>query len=290
MTTAFGATTPLLSTPYLTLQEFKNAPTAVKYDNLVPGGTPDQQDAELANLIARASSWMDTYCYQVLAATTQTEQMRCRLGSDGTLRLFPRYFPIREVSAVGMGASPDTVTALTLGTNVWVQDRAIDISQASGSLGSDLSGMPRPGGWVYITVTYVAGFPNTVLTAEVTGAVSLPVKDATGILPGDYIGVYDDTNGIQMPQVADTWVPTTGPANVPVTSNVTAADGIAVSALPPAIKQACIYVTTSLLKSRGSSAIQLATTTKVGTVVPQDPAGPDMARAKELLADFRRVR
>jgi hypothetical protein len=35
MTNAYGATTKLFSTPYLTIAEYKNAPTAIDYNNLV---------------------------------------------------------------------------------------------------------------------------------------------------------------------------------------------------------------------------------------------------------------
>ena len=75
MTNAYTGTTHQFSTPYLTLTEFKNAPTAVDISNLVWNSTDQAvQDAELNNVIARASSWVDTYCNQVLAATTEQEQ------------------------------------------------------------------------------------------------------------------------------------------------------------------------------------------------------------------------
>ena len=37
----------ILTQPYVTVAEFKTAPTWLDVDNLVPGGIPEQQDAEL---------------------------------------------------------------------------------------------------------------------------------------------------------------------------------------------------------------------------------------------------
>jgi hypothetical protein len=87
MANAYTHTTEAFSTPYLTLGEFKNAPTSIDIDNLVFNSQdPDTQDSELVNVIARASSWIDTFCNQVLAATTESEQQRSRwVPSDGSI-------------------------------------------------------------------------------------------------------------------------------------------------------------------------------------------------------------
>jgi hypothetical protein len=49
---------------YLSVAEYKNAPTAIDYDNLVVGGNQAQQDAELLTVIGRASSWINTHLNQ----------------------------------------------------------------------------------------------------------------------------------------------------------------------------------------------------------------------------------
>jgi hypothetical protein len=62
---AINPTTQQGSTSYLTNNEYRNAPTAIDIDNLVFNSTdPDVQESELANVISRASSWVDTYCNQ----------------------------------------------------------------------------------------------------------------------------------------------------------------------------------------------------------------------------------
>jgi hypothetical protein len=76
---AINPTTQQFSIPYLTTQEYRNAPTAIDIDNLVFNSQdPEAQDNELANVIARASSWVDTYCNQILGATYETETQRSR--------------------------------------------------------------------------------------------------------------------------------------------------------------------------------------------------------------------
>jgi hypothetical protein len=145
------------------------------------------------------------------------------------------------------------------------------------------------GSRILVQVSYVNGYPNTTLTAAVTAGMSLPLADTTGILVGDQLTVYDDNAGIQQAVVGPAWSPATGPGNVPVTTVVTASDGMSVSALPPAIKDACILLVTARLKARGSASIKMATATTPGTATPNDPAGPDVAAAKAILGPYRRV-
>jgi hypothetical protein len=59
--------------PYISVAEYKNAPTAINYDMLVVGGNAAAQDAELAEVILRASSYMNEYLNQNLVATQYTE-------------------------------------------------------------------------------------------------------------------------------------------------------------------------------------------------------------------------
>ena len=65
---ATGVTTqqPFFENPYITVTEYKNAPTSIDFDNLVVGGNAGAQDAELANAILRASSFIDEFLNQNL--------------------------------------------------------------------------------------------------------------------------------------------------------------------------------------------------------------------------------
>ena len=69
--------------PYLTVQEYKDAPTSIDYNNLVVGGNQAAQDAELANVILRASSYMNEYLNQSLVADQYTETQRVRVNGQG---------------------------------------------------------------------------------------------------------------------------------------------------------------------------------------------------------------
>jgi hypothetical protein len=122
MTTAISPITSQFSTPYLTLDEFKNAPTALDYGNLVQGGSSAAQDAELTNAITRASSWIDQYCNQVLGATVDTEQQRTRIRPDGSVIFHPKYSPIVAVTQITMGTDPQAVTAVPDPSISWIEE------------------------------------------------------------------------------------------------------------------------------------------------------------------------
>ena len=107
--------TPLNSffeSPYITIAEYKNAPTSIDFDNLVVGGNANAQDAELANAILRASSFMDEYLNQNLRAATQTETQRVRITGQGTIALHPNNNPIISLQSFEYGANPNSLVAL----------------------------------------------------------------------------------------------------------------------------------------------------------------------------------
>ena len=91
MASAVSPITQFQSGSYLTIAEYKNAPTAIDYNNLVTGGTSAQQDAELASVIQRASSWIDIYVNQPLIAQNFQEQSRTRITQEGFMVISPDY-------------------------------------------------------------------------------------------------------------------------------------------------------------------------------------------------------
>ena len=297
MANAYTNTTHKFSTPYLTLAEFKNAPTAIDIDNLVFNSQdPDVQDAELSNVIARASSWIDTYCNQVLAATTETENMRGRLSSDGTLRIHPRYNPIIAVLAFSYGNPTSQMNPIVDPSVAWIEDSQIimpigNLSFNYTTQGPLQFGLPMtPRRELFINLQYVAGYANTTIVSATAGQSTLVVSDSTGIIAGSSLQIYDGFNS-ELVTIASNH--TYGNTTVALASPLLYShnSGVSISELPPAVKEAAILVTTAMLKVRGDSSMTMAISNTAGqSIAGKDKMGEDIALAKELLTPYRRVR
>ena len=298
MANGYGNTTQLTTIPYLTLEEYKNAPTAIDLDNLVwDSQDPAVQDAELRNVISRASSWADTYCNQVLGATTETEQQRTRYTKwDGSIRLHPRFSPIVALTDFNYGY-PTNMASLGDCSIAWIEEQEIIIPNAT--LGNWTSQGPLSfgafnGGYaneLFVKYTYVAGYTNTVVAvASAVGATQIVVQDGTGITAGQMLTIYDGMNS-EIITVANTYV--FGSNTVPVSSPMTYAHDVdtSVSALPPAIKEAVILITTAFLKVRGDSAMNMTVSTTPTIATPgSEKYGDELATAARLLSSYRRIR
>jgi len=297
MANGYGQTTQLLTIPYLTLEEYKAAPTAIDLDNLVfDSQDPEVQDNELRNVIARASSWMDTFCNQVLGATVETEQQRSRISTDGSIRFHPRFSPIVALTTFNYGY-PTNMASLGDCSIAWIEDQEIIIpnanlgnwtSQGPLSFGSYNGG---PSNQVFLNYTYVAGYTNTTLAvASVVGATSVTVANGTGIIAGQILPIYDGMN-TELVTVASTY--TFGSTTVPLTRALVNAHAIgsSFSALPPAIKQAAILVTTAMLKVRGDSSMTMMVTTQPTMSTPgSDRFSDEMKIAADILQTYARIR
>jgi hypothetical protein len=295
---AYGPQNKLYSTPYLTLAEYKQAPTAIDYNNLVVASAdPAVQDAELSNVIARASSWMDNFCNQVLEATLEEEQQRCRLGSDGTLYLHPSYSPIVAVTSLSYGMNPNQMTNVSDLSQGWVENQSFilpysSVSTSWSSQGPLAFGIPsRPRGQVFVSYTYIAGYFNDILGASASaGSSSITVAENTGLVSGTKLTIYDGASSENV-TVASSYV--FGSDTVPLASPLkyAHASGVALSALPPAVKQAAVFVTSAFLKARGDYSLTMMSTSAVGQAGSTNSGiDHDMNTAKELLYSFKRIR
>jgi hypothetical protein len=295
MTQEITTISPLFGTPYLTVAEFKQAPTAVDVDDLVGGGSSAVNDQELLNVITRASSWIDAYCGQVLASTTDTESFRARVSRDGFLKVHPRYWPVTEVQSLSYGSDPNNMSTVDV-TTCWIEPQAV-VVPVQGITGSFVGALGFSGNFRYnseqfVTMTYTNGYANTVLSGTNTAAAtSITVADRTGFLAGQQFQIYD-ADKTELLKVASTYTPTTGAGAVTLASALvnTHTAGVSVSALPPAVKQAAIYVTSAILKSRGTPAIvmQQLTPTSMNSTNPAQVA--DLNYAKDILTPYRRIR
>jgi hypothetical protein len=297
MANGYGYTTQLLTIPYLTLEEYKNAPTAIDIDNLVFNSQdPEVQDTELKNVIARASSWADTYCNQVLGATVETEQQRSRVSTDGSIRFHPRFSPIMALLDFNYGY-PTNMASLGDCSVAWIEEEQIIIPNAM--LGTWTSQGPLsfgaynggPGNQMFLKYTYVAGYTNTLLASPAAlGASTIVVKDGTGIIAGQILSLYDGLNTENV-TVASTYV--FGSATVPLTRPLVYAHlaDVSVSALPPAVKEAVILITTAFLKVRGDSAMTMGIVTSANsTQTASNRYSDELTLASTLLNSYARVR
>lgn len=295
MTNAITTISPQFSTPYLTIAEFKQAPTAIDVDDLVGGGTSAINDQELANVIARASSWIDSHCGQVLASTRDSEAMRASIDRRGMLKVHPRYWPVTQVVSLSYGPLPSLMASVDVST-VWIEQQAVvfPIMGFSAAFNGPIqfTGNYSTTQEQFVEITYVNGYPNSVLSASVASTASvLPVADMTGFVPGQDFTIYDGANTERV-RVAAFFVPDEGPGNLllaaPLVYSHTAS--ISASALPPAIKQACIYVTSAVLKARGNASLVMTQLTPSTFQTSNPSALADYNAAVDILRPFRRIR
>jgi hypothetical protein len=295
---ATGVTTqhPFSENPYITLAEYKNAPTSIDYDNLVVGGNAGAQDAELSNAILRASSFMNEFLNQNLNATTQIENQRVRITGQGTIALHPNNNPIISLQSFSYGADPLSLVTIPDPSKVWFEDQQIIIPLASmsttyssqGPLAFGPYGAPRQ--QVYVTYQYTSGYVNNLIATATAAATSMTVQTADGIVPGMTLRIYDGASSERV-VVASNY--TYGSTTVPLTSALayTHASGVAFGNLPQTIKEACILITTAFLKVRGDRSLTMAITTQPsGNGSGQQLYGAEIDMALEMLNLYRRVR
>ena len=295
MANAITTMSPLFSTPYLTIAEFKQAPTAVDVDDLVGGGTSAINDQELANVIARASSWIDAHCGQVLSSTKDTEALRARFDRMGFLKVHPRFSPITELVSLSYGGLPTLMASVDIST-VWIEPETIvfPVQGFSAAFAGPIqfSGNYSSTQELFVSITYVNGYANTLLSASVSAsATSLSVDDLAGFTPLHQFMIYDGSS-TELLTVSSSFVATSGAGNLPLASAVkyTHAVGISVSALPPAVKQAAIYVTSAILKARGNASLVMQTLTPTTIQSSNPSAAGDLMSAWDLLKPYRRIR
>lgn len=295
---ATGVTTqhPFFENPYLTVAEYKNAPTAIDIDNLVVGGNAGAQDAELANVILRASSFMDETLNQNLNASTQRENQRVRLSNSGYLAIHPNNNPIISLQSLSYGTDPNNLTPLSDPSKAWFEDQQIivPLSQlattysSQGALSFGVGAAPRQ--QMFVTFQYTSGYVNSLIATATAGQSSLTVQTADGIVAGMQLRIYDGVNSERV-TVASNY--TYGSTTVPITAPLayTHANTVAIGNLPQAIKEACVLLTTAFLKVRGDNSLTMSVTTQPnGNVAGATKFGNEMAIALEMLSLYRRIR
>lgn len=290
---AVGVTTNRFNEqPYLTVAEYKNAPTAVDLSNLVVGGNQAAQDAELANVIMRATSYLDEYLNQNLVATTFTETQRTRITPQGWISLHPSQSPVIALTAFAFGTNPLQLNAIPDCSQSWFDGQQIIIPVTLMSFSSQgplaFSWAAPSSAQIFCNYTYVAGFVNCLATGT-AAASTITVDRADGIVAGEQYTIYDGADSENV-TVASNYVlgSTTVPLTKPLAHNHAS---VAFGNMPDALKQAAIIMTTAFIKLRGDQSLTLAMTTRPsGQTAGSNLYGNDIQLALDMVDKYRRVR
>lgn len=282
--------------PYISVAEYKNAPTAISLSTLVVNGNQAAQDAELASVILRASSYMNEYFNANLVADVYTETQRIRYSqSSGYMALHPNNSPIISLSSFEYGSNPNALYALSDCSKVWFEGQQIIIPNPLigfnySSQGPLAFGSVSPVGWTFTKYTYVAGYVNTHIDAAAVGDTSLLVADPTGILPGQRYRIADGAKS-EYVHVNENY--TYGSTTVGIQSPLVFAHdaGVTFYNLPNVIKEACILITTAFIKMRGDASTTMQyTTNPSGNVAGATRYGNDIQVALDMVNKYRRIR
>jgi hypothetical protein len=280
---------------YITVAEFKNAPTSIDYDNLVIGGNAAAQDAELARVIMRASSFMNEYLNQNLVADQITETQRARVTGQGWIALHPNNSNVIALESFQYGPTPTMLATLNDCSQVWFENQQIIIPLAGNTLTYSSQGPLSFGAYssspyvqMFCQYTYVAGFVNTLATGTL-GASQVTVAAGTGILAGQVLTIFD---GAKTERVTVSSTYTYGSTTVPLTAPLVFDHAaVAISNLPTTIKQACILLTTAFLKTRGDGSMTMNITTAPTSNITGDMRySSEIRLALDMVGKYRRIR
>ena len=264
--------------PYLSVSEYTFAPTAMDVNNLVPEGDAAAQVQSLADTIQRASAWIDRFCLGAdmaakgasLCATTTIEGDQVT-AINGELRLVCDYKPVIMVNGVDIGFDMSNLSSVgpAVASQIRIGRRTIYVPLMPLIYRSGATMYPAvsAAAGTYVAVwSYVNGYPHTQLvepiTAGATSCVVAPTDGGTGLLgiiPNvTQMTIRDGalTERFTVQSVTGTTITTTLPFR---NSHALpqAPDFLPVTAMPADIRDAAIFATTFLIKTRGDMAIVL---------------------------------
>jgi hypothetical protein len=276
------------STPYISPEDYMNAPTAVAVSNLVPGGTKEAQEAALAAVIMRASDLADTIAFHkadgTFAASPSTDAGWVTPRENGSLALICNFVPVIQVDALALGTGPNSGMA-NVGPqgaeNISIDGPIISLqSPCYGNFGPrTMLGTPTVGGKVYAVWSYVSGYPHSFLAEEAeVEAEALKVGPSNpggtemyGVYPGTQLTIHDgaSTEVVVVSSVEGLTLNLSAPTLY--AHAVPALPGtVRVSSIPWQVEQAVISLVSYLIKRRGSRAM----------ILPQTPGGQAKGQAE----------
>lgn len=297
----------MLTQPYVTPASFKAYPTYIPLTQLRPGDSvAADQDAQLNSMLLTASQWADDQCAMgtpggSISAHVQVDNVRLRLSRSGRISYHADHSPVTALTGLAMGPSPDSLTALTDLTNLWIEDGVQIVGYPAGAAAPALNalqfGAPVTSGEIFTRWTYVAGFVSTLLAAPVlAGAASCTVTDPTGIVAGTVLRVWDPGSE-EAVTVGPGYV--AGSTTVPIVGTFAKAHDptatpISVSNLPTTVRQAVIFYTMALLMRPDEGVGDAFPDSRVSPSIRADDSRKDgsglVTEAIRLLQDYNRVR
>lgn len=272
--------------PYITVQQLKRTPIYNQLKSLVPGASDADRDAELAQIIRRASAMITGEVNQNLAATVDTEIARVPISDNGDLRLHTRSNPIVSVLSVSTGPDPSRLTPVADLSNLVIDPWRITVPLTSTGSAFNLPSVSyQPGSLVWAQWTYINGYPVTTLTSPVAaGATSLIVGDSTGVVPNVTSLTIEDG------KYFESVTPTAVTGNTLTVSPLLFAHqtGVGVNALPDDIEEATLLLI-SRLHDTWSLTMNVVSMDGGGSKKPKAGPARALCDAAVMLASYRRV-
>lgn len=303
VTSVAGVTTPNRNQPYLSNAMFKlHRRRGVQVDNLVPKGSPADQEAALAQYILAGSRWCDDLIDGHLGATVDTEQKSANVDGRGLVTVSPRFRPVLGLLAFSIGPNASMLSELADLSGTDVQEASLTVPVFTGAMMTSSEGpiqfgsMAAPYDRALCRFTYVHGFPVTTITADIDeGATSIAVADTTGIVAGlTQLQVHNGLNSWRFTaasvSTADAGGMGTGAGTVgcpaapaPVSISDTW-DPPMVSGMPSNLIEAVVLATRAIIKEVPQGAGVPAKGGKQQSNAPT--AGDDFAEAERLLRPY----
>lgn len=246
--------------PWLTPAMFRAFPTWLDTDDLVQNAQQTVQDDALSDVLFAATDWAvgELGEMRLDGHLVSGETGRARVLPTGRVTLMPRDIPLRAIISLSVGPDPASLSAVTLpdpSMTVTAGGKVVSLSACSllGSSSVVPSFRARRGGDLYYSWSYVAGFPNALLSAVAKGDNSVTVDDPAGILPGEVLRIWDPGISESL-TVASTYVPAV-PTIPPTSTSIPLAAataqahaaGTGISGFPRKALQAVIAYAVALL-------------------------------------------
>ena len=302
-----------MTLPYVTVGELQNSTLGVDWSS-VPrkGASPIENYLALYALAQEASGMVDAYVRFSLTGKRYQEYDIADAGSrkaqvtrNGLLTFHADALPVVLVKSFGyqylVRGATSTVVPLA---EVLIGGGRKELITHVFDYFARYYEFP-----LRIDVEYVAGYAHTFLTAPTPAASpTLPVDDATGMVAGKVLTIYDSPGRSENVVVASSWTPAEGAANLPLVSPTVFAHTpvapdpsdpgvfpvvIPVSCVPGDVKWACVLTCKTIVEQRGTTALVMG---RAGAVASQNLPGKEELvygslplSAAETLEYYRRI-